>query len=156
MVVVVVVRNGFSPHTRANFLAHQVWEVSFFVWRWVSDSDQPESLVADEMGLGKTFTLVDAAMICTLQTKNIVMRLLLSILWGNMIEELVNMVQNSFSGIIGEEWEWYLFSRLNSVLCCLFEIKISPPWGASSTYFSPRTDPGGHNPRCGRNIQECH
>jgi hypothetical protein len=67
----------------------------------------PGELVADEMVLGKTFTLVAAVMICTLLTEKVVMGLPLSILWGNTVAEWVNMVQNHFPRIIGEEREWY-------------------------------------------------
>jgi len=77
------------------------------VRRWVWDADIPGALVEDEMGLGKTFTSVAAAMTCTLLTGKVVMRLLLSILWGNTLAEWVNMVQNNFLGIVGEEREWY-------------------------------------------------
>jgi hypothetical protein len=70
-------------------LVHQVWAILFIVWRWVWDADMPGALVADKMGLGKTFTLVAAAMLCNLVTENNVMRLPLSILWGNTLEEWV-------------------------------------------------------------------
>jgi hypothetical protein len=59
------------------------------MWRWVWDADMPGALVADKMGLGETFTLVAAAMLCNLVTENIVMRLPLSSLWVNTLEEWV-------------------------------------------------------------------
>ena len=93
------------------------------------DADMPGALVADEMGLGKTFTLVAAAIICKLQTEKVVMALLLFILWGNSLDEWVNMVQNHFPRIIGEEREWYPLRRHNSVPCRLLEIQKSPPQG---------------------------
>jgi hypothetical protein len=71
------------------FLAHQVWAIWFIVRRWVWDADMLGALVVDKMGLGKTFTSVAAAMLCNLVTENIVMRLPLSILWGNTLEEWV-------------------------------------------------------------------
>ena len=89
----------------------------------------PGALVADEMGLGKTFTSVAAAMICQLLTENVVMGLRLSILWGNTLPEWVDMVQNDFPGIIGEELEWYPLRRQNSVPCRLIEIQKTPPHG---------------------------
>jgi len=65
----------------------------------------PGALVADEMGLGKTFTSVAAAMLCKLVTEKVVMGWPLSILWRNTLEEWVNLVQNDFPGIIGDEQE---------------------------------------------------
>ena len=88
------------------FLVHQVWPIWFIVRRWVWDTDMPGALVADEMGLGKTFNLVAAAMLCKLVTEKIVMGLPLSILWGNTLEEWVNLAQNVFPRIIGGEQEW--------------------------------------------------
>jgi len=88
------------------FLVQQVWVIWFIVRRWVWDADMPGALVADEMGLGKTFTLVAAAMICTLLTEKLVMGLPPSILWWNTLDERVNMVQNDLPGIIAEEQEW--------------------------------------------------
>jgi len=111
------------------FLAHQVLEIWFIVSRWVWDADMPGALVADEMGHGKTFTSVAAAMICTLLTETVVMGLPLSILWGNMLAEWVNMVQNDLPGIIGEEWEWYPLQRHNSVPRRLIEIQKTPLQG---------------------------
>jgi len=83
------------------FLAHQVWAIWFMLRTWVSDADMPGALVADEMGLGNTFTSVAAAMICKLLTEKVVMWLPLLNLWGNTLDEWVNMVQNDFPGIIG-------------------------------------------------------
>jgi hypothetical protein len=111
------------------FLAHQVWDIMFIVRRWVWDADMPAALVADEMGLGMTFTSVAAAMICKLLTEKVVMGLPLSILWGNTIAEWVNMVQNDYPGIIGEEPEWYALRRHNSVPHRLTEIKKTPLQG---------------------------
>jgi len=85
--------------------------------------------VADEMGLGKTFTSVAAAMLCKLVTENVVMGLPLSILWGNTLEEWVILAHNDFPSIVGEEQEWYLLQRLNSLPCCLLEIQSTPPQG---------------------------
>jgi hypothetical protein len=104
------------------FLAHQVWAIWFIVRRWVSDADMVGALVADEMGLGKTFTSVAAAMLCKLLTQKVVIGLPLSILWGNTLEEWVILARNDFPGIVGEEREWYLLQRLNSVPHHLLEI----------------------------------
>jgi hypothetical protein len=89
------------------FLVHQVWAIWFIVRRWVGDTDMPGAPVADKMGLGNTFTYVAAAMICKLLTEKVVMELPLSILWGNTLEEWVNLAQNNFPGILGDEREWY-------------------------------------------------
>jgi len=107
------------------FLAHQVWAIWFILRRWVWDADMPGALVADEMGLGKTFTLVAAAMLCKLVTEKVVMGLPLSILRGNTREEWVIFGQNDFPGIVGEEREWYLLQRLNSVPRHLVEIQTT-------------------------------
>jgi len=122
------------------FLAHQVWAIWFIVRRWVWDTDMPGALVADELGLGKTFTSVIAAMICKLLTEKVVMGLLLSILWGNTLVEWVNLAQNNFPGIIGDEWEWYPLRRQNSVPRRLSEIQSTPPQGhpALTSAFEPR------------------
>jgi hypothetical protein len=114
---------------RKKFLADQVWAIWFIVRRWVWDADIPGALVADELGVGKTFTSVAAAMICRLLTEKVVMGLPLSILWGNTLAEWVNMVQNNFPGIIGEERKWYRLWRHNSVPCRLIEIQKTPPHG---------------------------
>jgi len=81
------------------------------------------------MGLGKTFTSVAAAMICKLLARKVVMGLPLSIMWGNTLDEWVNMVQNDFPRIISEEREWYPLWRLNSVPCRLIETQKTPPLG---------------------------
>jgi len=111
------------------FLAHQVWAIWFIVRRWVWNADMRGVLVADEMGLGKTFTSVAAAMLCQLVTEKVVMGLPLSILWGNTLEEWVILANNDFPGIVGEEREWYLLQRLNSVPRRLLEIQSTPPHG---------------------------
>jgi hypothetical protein len=87
----------------------------------------PGALVADEMGLGKTFTSVAAAMICELLTEKVVIGLPLSILWVNTLAEWVNMVQNNFHKIIGDEREWYPLRRHNSVPRHLIEIQKTSP-----------------------------
>jgi hypothetical protein len=97
--------------------------------RWVSDADMPGAMVADEMGVGKTTALVAAAIICKLLTENIVMGLPLSILWENSLAEWVNMVQNDFPGIIGDERERYPLRRYNSVPCHLIVTHQIPPQG---------------------------
>jgi len=79
------------------------------------------------MSLGKTFSSVAVDMICKLLTEKVVMGLPQSILRGNTLEQCVKMAQNDDPGIIGAEWEWYPFQRLNSVPCCLLEIQTSPP-----------------------------
>ena len=89
----------------------------------------PGALVADEMGLEKTFTSVAAAMICKLLTETIVVGLPLSILWGNTLADWVDMVQNNFPRIIGEQHEWYPLWRYNSVPGHLIEILRTPPQG---------------------------
>jgi hypothetical protein len=89
------------------FPAHQVWAIWLIVRRWDCDTDMPGALVADEMGLGKTFTSAAAAMICKLLTGKVVMGLLLSILWGNTLEEWLTLAQNDFPGIIGDKWKRY-------------------------------------------------
>jgi len=53
--------------------------------------------VANDMGLGKTFASVAADMIFKLLIEQVVVRLLLSTLWGNTLDKWVNMVQNDFS-----------------------------------------------------------
>ena len=113
----------------AKLLAHQVWTIWFIVGRWISESDMPGALVVDEMGLGKTFTSVAAATICKLLTENVVMGLQLSILWGNTLEELVNMAQRNFPRIISEEQEWNPLRRQNSVPHRLTEIQETTPQG---------------------------
>jgi len=109
------------------FLVRQVWAIWFNVSRWVWDADMPGGLVEDEMGLGKTFTSVAAAMLCTFVTEKVVMGLPLSISWGNTLEEWVILADYNFPWIVGEEWEWYPFQRLNSVPRRLLEIQPTPP-----------------------------
>jgi hypothetical protein len=94
---------------------------------WVWDADMPVALVADEIGLGKTFTLVAAAMICTLLTEKVVMGLPLSILWGNTLAEWVILAQNDFPRIIGEQREWYPLQRHNLMPGSLIAIQKTPP-----------------------------
>jgi hypothetical protein len=115
------------PGTKS--LVHQVWAIWFIVRRWVWDADMPGALVADEMNLGKTFTSVAAVILCKLLTEKVVMGLPLSIIWGNNLEERVIVADNDFPGIVGEEWEWYLLQRLNSVCHRLLEIQTTPPHG---------------------------
>ena len=95
--------------------------------------------MADEMGLGKTFTLVAAAMLCKLVTEKVAMGLPLSILWGNKYEEWVNLAQNDYLGLIGDELVWYPLRRQNSVPRRLFEIQSTPPQGhpALTAAFEP-------------------
>jgi len=81
------------------------------------------------MGLGKTFTLVAAAMLCKLVTEKVVMGLPLSIVWGNTLEKWVDLAQNKFPWIIGDEWEWYPLWRQNSVPRSLLEIQSTPLQG---------------------------
>jgi len=57
------------------------------------------------------------------------MGLPLSILLGNTLEEWVILAGNDFPGIVGEEREWYLLQRLNSVPRPLLEIQTTPPHG---------------------------
>jgi hypothetical protein len=95
--------------------------------RGVWDADMSGALVADEISLGKTFTLVATAMISKLLTEKGVMGLPLLILWGNTLAEWVNIVQNDFPCIVGEEREWYPLQRLNSVPHCMLEIQKTLP-----------------------------
>ena len=108
--------------SRTQFLGHQVWAIWFIVRRWVWDADMPGALVGDEIYLGKTFNSVAAALICKLLTRNVVIGLPMWILLGNTPAERVNMVQNNFPRIIGEEREWHPLWRHNSVPLCLIEI----------------------------------
>ena len=57
------------------------------------------------------------------------MRLPLSILWGNTLEEWVNLAQNDFPGIMGDEWKCYSLQRQNSVTHQLSEIQSTPQQG---------------------------
>jgi hypothetical protein len=86
-------------------LVYQDWVIWLIVRRWYWDFDMAGALVADTMGLGKTFTMVTAAMIFTLLTELGVMGLPLLIVWGNTLEEWVDLVQHDFPAIIGNEWE---------------------------------------------------
>jgi len=74
------------------------------------------------MGLGKTFTSVAAAIICKLLTEKVVIGLPLSIIWGNTLDQWVNMAWNGFPGIIGDKLEWYPLWTQNLVPRCLSEI----------------------------------
>jgi SNF2 family DNA or RNA helicase len=89
----------------------------------------PGALVVDEMGLGKTFTSVAAAMLCKSVTEKVAMRLPLSMLWANTLQEWVIVLRNNFLGIVGEERGWYPLQRLNSVPRHLLEIQTTPPHG---------------------------
>ena len=115
------------PGTKS--LAHQVWAIWFILRRWVWDADMTGALVADEMGFGKTFTMVAAAMICTLLPEKVVMGLPLTIYWGNSLADWVNMVQNEFPGIICEEQELYPLRRHNSLPRHLIDILKTPLQG---------------------------
>jgi hypothetical protein len=97
----------------------------------------PGALVVDEMGLGNIFTLVAAAMLCKLVTEKVQMKLPLSTLWGNTLEEWVTLVHNNFSGIVGEEQKWYPLQRLYSVLRCLLEIQPTPPHRYAALITAP-------------------
>jgi len=55
------------------------------------------------------------------------MGLPLFILWGNTLEERLSLVHNDFPGIVGEEREWYLLQRLNSVPRGLLQFQTTPP-----------------------------
>jgi len=120
---------SISGLSGTKFLVHQVWAIWFIMRRWVWDMDMPGALVADEMGLGKTFTSVAAAMLCKLVNEKVVMGLPLSISWGNTLEQWGILAVNDFPGIVGEEREWYLLQRLNSVPHRLLEIQTTPPHG---------------------------
>jgi len=67
----------------------------------------PGPLVEDEMGLGKTFTSVATALICQMLTEKVVVELPWTILWGNTLQECVNVAQNNTHRINGEEQERY-------------------------------------------------
>jgi len=58
----------------------------------------PRALLTDKLGLGKTCTSVAAAMICKTLIETVVVELLLSIVWGNSLEEWANTVQNNYPG----------------------------------------------------------
>jgi len=130
------------------YLAHWVWVIWFIVRRWVWDTDMPGALVADEMCLGRTFTSMAAAMICKLLTGKVVMGLTLLILRGITLWEWVNLAQNNFPRIIGDEHKWYPLWRQNSVPCCISAIQSAPLQGhpALTSGFEPImvvTMPGG-------------
>jgi hypothetical protein len=119
------------------FLVQKVLATWVITRRWVWDADMPGALVSDEMGLGKTFTSMAAAMICKLLTEKVVMGLPLWILWVNTLAEWVNMVQNDFPGIIGEQQEWDPLWRHNSVPHRLIEMQKNSAAGASSANIRP-------------------
>jgi len=108
------------PSTK--FLARQDWAIWLMLWRWVWDAEMAGALVLDEMGFGKTFTSVAVAMICKMVTEKVVMGVLLSILWGNTLQEWVILAHNDFPGIVGKEWEWYPLQRIYSLPCRRLEI----------------------------------
>jgi len=114
-----------------NFPVHQVCAILFIVSWWIWHSDMPEPLVADAMELGKPLSSVTAAMICKLPTEKGVKGLLLSIEWGNTLEEWVNMAQNDYNMIMDKEREWYPLQRRNSVPGRLLEIQTTPAVGYS-------------------------
>jgi len=99
----------------------------------------PGALVVYEMGLGKTFTSVAAALIWKLLTEKDVVGLPRWILWGNTLEQLVDLALNDIPGMIGNEPEWYPLCRQNSVPCLLSEIQFTPPqWHpALTSAFEP-------------------
>jgi len=68
-------------------------------------------------------------MLCKLVTEKVVMGLPLFNLWGNTLEEWVILPHNDFPGIVGEEWEWYPYQRLNLVPRRQLEIQTTPPHG---------------------------
>jgi len=141
---------------RTKYLVHHIWAIWFIVRWWVWDADMPGALVVDEMGLGKSFTSVAAAILCKLVTEKVVMRLLLSILWGNTIEEWVILAHNDFPSIVGDEQECYPLQRLNSAPRRLLEIQTTPPHGHPPLVLALGTCPGGNNARCGKEVQDCH
>jgi len=124
---------------RTKFLAHQVWAIWFIVRMWVWDADMPGALVADEMGLGKTFTSVAVATLCKLVTEKVVMGLPLSILWGNTLQEWVDLAQNDIPGIISDQQKWYPLRRQNSVPRRFSDIHSTPLEGhpALTSGFEP-------------------
>lgn len=67
--------------------------------------------MADEMGCDKTCTSMSVAMICKLLTRKDILDLLLSIVWRNTVDEMVNMVQKENPGIISEDLEGYPLER---------------------------------------------
>ena len=99
----------------------------------------PGALVADEIGLGKTLTSVAAAMICKLLSENVIIMLLLSIMWGNTLDEWEIIAQNHIPRSISDEREWYLLRRQHGVPCCLARIQSTQPQGhpALTSDFDP-------------------
>jgi hypothetical protein len=97
--------------------------------RCVWDSDISGILVADKIGVGQTLTSVAVAMLCKLVTERVVMGWPLFVLCGNTFQQWVILVHNDIPDIVGEEREWYLLQRLNSVPCGLWEIQSTPPHG---------------------------
>jgi len=79
--------------------------------------------------LGKIFTSMAAAVICKLLTKNVVVGLPLSTLWGNTLEQWVHMAQKDYLSIISEECERDPLRRLNSVPLHCLEVPTIPPLG---------------------------
>jgi len=120
----------------STYMAHQVWATWFIVRRWVWDTDIPGGLVADKMGHGKTFISVAVAMIFTLVTEKVVMGLPLFILRGTTLKEGLILVHDDFSGIGGEEREWYPLQRLHSVPHHMLEIQTTPPHGHPALVLS--------------------
>jgi len=108
------------------FLGPQVWARLIIVTRWIRDWDMQWAQVADDVESGKMFTSVAAAMIYILLSEKLVMGLLLSMLWGNTLDEWVNMAQNEYPSIIGEAHVWYPLQRLYLVPCCISEIRTTP------------------------------
>jgi hypothetical protein len=87
------------------------------------------ALIPAGMGLGKTFTLVAAAKMCKLLTEKVVIELLLSILWGNILEAWVDLAQSDCPRTISEEQEFNPLQRQNSVPHCLTQILETTPLG---------------------------
>jgi hypothetical protein len=85
--------------------------------------------VADQISIGKTITSVEAAMLCYLVNAHVVMRLPLSILWGNTLEVWVILALNDILSIVGKEWEWNPLQRMNSVLRRVLDIQTIPQHG---------------------------
>lgn len=94
--------------TRTTFLTLQIPVIGMIVGRWVWDSDMVRAHVADEIALRVTTSLVTTAMRCIFLTGKIVVWLLLLIIWGNTVEDWVNMAQNDCLWLIGREQEWCL------------------------------------------------
>ena len=86
--------------------------------RWVWDLEMPEVLVADQIGLGKAFTLVAEATICKFSTKNVVVALPWSMLWGNTLDKWVDMAQNDYPWNVRNAWEQYLLQGMNAAPHC--------------------------------------